>query len=500
MAWRLSIVLAAACAVAGGPSWAGAAGSPPPAPASPATVASLAAPGLNPADAAILEAMLAQAPSQGFDAGAFDAGAATAQRQSPDPAVRGRGEARLVGLALAYARAQHGGRMEGGFPANWAIRPAAYDARADLAAALAAHGLADWVRSLPPADGRYAALVRAYARYGRIAAAGGWTALTAKPVLKPGATGPRVEALRQRLAIEDAAVPPAAFVATAPVTLPVKPPAKAAPPVPLYDAPLAEAVSRAQARHGLTPDGTAGAATIAALNVPVERRLDQIRANLERWRWVPRGLPAYRVELNIAEAGLTLIDADRPVMTMRAIVGRAAKPTPMFTDRIQAVVFNPPWNVPPDIAASEIWPKIRKDPGYMAREGYVVRPGGGLQQLPGPKCALGAIKFDLSNAFGVYLHDTPSRGLFARDSRALSHGCMRLEKPNLLAGRLLQDDPAWTQTRIDIALLSGKTVRAPLSRPVPLYVFYWSVFEDDQGQTAFRPDVYRWDVKLLGRL
>jgi murein L,D-transpeptidase YcbB/YkuD len=130
----------------------------------------------------------------------------------------------------------------------------------------------------------------------------------------------------------------------------------------------------------------------------------------------------------------------------------------------------------------------------------VIRPSGGLQQRPGPKCALGAIKFELSNPFGVYLHDTPSHSLFARDSRTLSHGCMRLERPNDLAKRLLRNDPAWPATRIDMVIASGKTTRVPLIRPVPVYVVYWTAFVDDQGQVDFRPDVYRWDEKLLDML
>jgi murein L,D-transpeptidase YcbB/YkuD len=433
-------------------------------------------------DAAILVRALADAPSQGFGVDEFDPDAAEVQLKSPDPAVRRQGQARLESVVTAYARAQRGGRIKDRFPDNWAIRPAPYDARADFDAALAQHKLVDWIATLPPSDVRYGRLVQAYARYQRIAARGGWAALAANPVLKLGATGDRVEALRRRLAVEDSMVP-----ADAPTPA-------------VYDAVLAAAVSRAQARYGLNPDGVAGAKTVAALNAPVEGRLGQIRANLERWRWSPRVLPAFRAELNIADASLALYDGGKPALTMRAIVGRAAKPTPMFQDHIQAVVFNPPWNVPADIAAKEIWPKIRRDRGYMAREGFVVRPGGGLEQLPGPKCALGTIKFDLSNRFGVYLHDTPARSLFALDSRTLSHGCMRLENPNALARRLLEGDPAWSETKIDIALLSGKTVRAPLPQPVPVYVFYWTAFVDDQGQVAFRTDVYRWDERLLGLL
>jgi murein L,D-transpeptidase YcbB/YkuD len=423
-----------------------------------APAAAAPAPAAN--DAGLILETLRHAEDQGFRAGEFgqDAGAA----------------------AIAYARAQHGGRLSAGaFPEEWAIRPAPYDAQADFAAALAQHGLAGWLTGLPPPDVRYARLVEAYGRYRRIAAQGGWPALGAGPALKLGATGERVEALRRRLAVEDPAVAPAAAG---------------------YDAALAEAVSRAQARYGLSPDGVAGAATVQALDVPVEQRLRQIQANLERWRWMPRAGPSLRVELNIAAATLELYDVDKPALAMRAIVGQPSKRTPMFTDSIRAIVLNPPWNVPPSIAAKEIWPKIRRDPGYMAREGFVVTPGGGLQQRPGPRCALGTIKFDLSNSFGVYLHDTPSHSLFARDARALSHGCMRLEQPGALAKRLLRGDPDWPEDKVDIAILAGATRRIALARPVPVVVAYWTAFVDDQGRLNLRSDVYGWDQQLLAML
>jgi murein L,D-transpeptidase YcbB/YkuD len=509
---RLStwLTIAALAASGGPPSAAETAGPTPP----PAVAA--VGPTLDAEDAAVLVGALSEAAAQDLASPTLKPADAAAMLNAPDPAIRQAARERLTAAVIAYAAAQHGGRIAGRFHADWAIRPASYDAKADFAAALAAHELSAWVRSLPPPDPRYARLVQAYARYQEIAAAGGWPVLAPKPSLKLGDTGERVEALRRRLAVEDPATPAvAAMTAPAPASPPASaakappPPAPTpaptaapaiappAPPVPLYDAALAAAVSRAQARYGLTPDGVAGASTVAALNVPVTRRLDQIRANLERWRWAPRTLPAYRVELNIADPSLVLFDPAAPTLSMRAIVGKADKRTPTFQDHIDAVVLNPPWNVPPDIAAKEVWPKIRRDPGYMAREGFVVRPGGGLQQRPGPKCALGTIKFDLSNPFGVYLHDTPSRSLFARDSRDLSHGCMRLEKPNALAKRLLRDEAAWPEDRIDMVLASGVTVRAPLQRPVPVFVFYWSAFVDDQGQVEFRSDVYHWDEDLL---
>jgi murein L,D-transpeptidase YcbB/YkuD len=452
--------------------------------------ATRAAPALDARQAGVLIQTLKAARNHGFAPDAFAVDEAARLIQSPDPSARARGEARLEAAAIAYAQAQHGGRLPANrFPSNWAIRPAAYDARADFAAALAGQRLAGWLADLPPSDKRYARLLTVYARYQDIAGRGGWPVLHAKPALKPGSMGEGVEALRRRLTVEDPSAAPGRV-----------PAGQAAPAQPVYDAALAAAVARAQTRYGLTPDGVAGAATIAALNVPVDQRLAQIRANLERWRWMPRSLPAYRLELNIADASLSLFDGGQPALVMRAIVGQPSKQTPMFEDRVQAVVLNPPWNVPPEIAAKEIWPKIRRNPGYMAREQFVVRSGGGLQQLPGPKCALGTIKFDLSNPFGVYLHDTPARSLFARDDRALSHGCMRLEKPNALAERLLAGDPAWPATRVDMALLSGKTIRVPLQRQAPVYVLYWSVFVDDQGQVQFRRDLYRWDEKLAAML
>ena len=387
----------------------------------------------------------------------------------------------LAGAAVAYARAQHGARLpRAAFPKDWAIRPAPYDAQGEFARASADGRLAAWIAGQPPADERYVRLLGVYARYQALAARGGWAALPRVKRLGPGDTGAAVQALRERLAAEDPLLAASA-----------KGPGPA-----IYDADLAAAVRRAQARYGVEADGKAGPATLAALNIPVAGRLGQIRANLERWRWVSRALPARRVELNTADATLELHDPAGQGMSMRAIVGRAAKPTPMFADNIRAVVFNPPWNVPEDIAEKEIWPKIRRDRGYMAREGFVVRAGGGLQQLPGPKCALGVVKFDLSNSFGVYLHDTPAHSLFALDRRALSHGCMRLENPLDLAKRLLAGDPAWPETTINLVLLGGKTTRAPLPASVPVFVFYWTAFVDDAGQAQFRPDVYGWDGKL----
>lgn len=429
-------------------------------------------------EAAQIASVLHSAPDQGFEPGAFGEDKGLALLASPDARLKDQGRERLAEAVVAYAAAQHGQRLAPAvFPEEWAIRPAPYDARAEFEQALAENRLAAWIAALPPADPDYQRLLTAYRRYRDLAAADSdWPRVPGKA--KPGDSGPTVAALRGRLAMED----PDAGVG------------------PDYDDGLKAAVARAQTRLGLDPDGIAGPATVAALNVGAETRAQQIAANLERRRWMPRALPPTRAEVNIADASLVFFESGQPPLAMRTVVGRPKKQTPMFIDHIKAVVLNPPWNVPKDIARSEILPKMRKDPGYAAREGFVIKANGELQQLPGPKCALGAIKFDLDNPFGVYLHDTPAKSLFSQAKRDLSHGCMRVELPNLLAKRLLLGDPQWTPDDIDAALLAGKTVRIPVKDPPTLYVVYWTALPAADGSVTFRTDAYGWDRKLVEML
>ena len=442
---------------------------PPPAGAQP-----IAAP--TPSDRSLLLETLTSAADQGLPADQAQLKVIERNLSASDPALRTQGETQLRAASVAYARAQRGGRVPATrFLNNWAIRPAAYDADGEFAKALATSDVRRWLASLPPPEPRYARLVEGFARYRAISAGGGWPTLAADATLKPGGAGPAVGALRRRLAIEDS---------------------YAAGDGDRYDASLAAAVSRAQGRYGLNVDGIVGPGTLAALNVPVQSRLAQIRANLERWRWAPRTLPADRVELNIAGAWFDDYEGGARMLSMRAVVGRPQDQTPSFTDHIHAVLFYPPWNVPARIAQNELWPKERRQPGYLARAGFRVLPGGRLQQAPGPKNSLGLMKFELDDPYAVYFHDTPARALFAREYRFLSHGCMRLERPYDLAKRLLRNDPGWTEAEIDAALKAGVTQRVPMKR-VMAYVFYWTAFVDDQGQMQFRPDVYGWDAKLL---
>lgn len=213
---------------------------------------------------------------------------------------------------------------------------------------------------------------------------------------------------------------------------------------------------------------------------------------------MPPAPPSDRIEVDTGAQEATLYRAGAPVLTMRAIVGSPKHPTPMFASKVDAVVLNPPWNVPASIAANELLPAEARRPGLLASMN-IRWVDGHLQQRPGPKNSLGQIKFDVRSPFGVYLHDTPGKGLFAQPVRAFSHGCMRLEQPRALALALL--GPQGTSpTDIDGAIAAGATRRLNLQRGVALYVVHWTVRAEPDGQLSFRPDIYGWDRKLWAAL
>ncbi len=436
--------------------------------APPVVMPTMPLPQLSDAQASQLAALLAR--------DTLAQGLAVAAPQPMDAAARDR----LVRDALDHARAVHAGRLaEADFQRDWGLRPPVFDPLPGFADAVKRDRIAAWFAALPPPYSGYDGLKAGLERYRSIAAAGGWSTLAAGPDLAMGATGARVLALRQRLAVEDA------DVATSGSS---------------FDAALVEGVRRAQRRYGLNPTGTVAGQTLAALNVPAAARVRQIMANMERWRWLPQQLPRDRIQVNIAAAVLTVFDGDAPVMSMRAVTGRPGDETPMLSSTIHSVVINPPWNVPTSIATKELWPKEKASPGYFKRNGFRVIDGTRLQQRAGDQSALGRYKFDFDNAFSVYLHDTPSRAKFASFSRLASHGCVRLEKPADLAELLLKGDPAWTPEAIAAAVDKGDTVRARLTKPVSVYLLYWTAFASGNGQMNFRADPYGWDSTLASKI
>lgn len=411
-----------------------------------------------------------------------DPGGVVAALSSADPAARQAADQALSAFAIGLAGAQHGMRTDPQrFDHNLALRQA-YDASKDFAAARQAGRVAAWAQTLAPTDPAYANLVAARVRYAAIIAAGGWPSVPSGRALKPTATDPRTPILRQRLNTEGYAVGP-----------PPAPAPAGKRPAP-YDVSLAAALKAFQAAHGLKADGVLAAQTTAALNVAPQARLAAIDANLERERWLPHALPADRIEVDIGEPRATLFRAGEPVLTMRAIVGQPGKRTPTFASAVSAVEFNPPWIVPAGIAARELYPKERRSPGYFARNDFYVA-GGQLIQRAGPKSSLGYVKFVVSSPFGVYLHDTPARSLFAKDKRWLSHGCMRLENPRDLAAALLAPQ-GWTRETVDAAIAASATRTVRLANPMPVFVVYRTVIADAAGHASFRADTYGWDAKL----
>ena len=345
--------------------------------------------------------------------------------------------------------------------------------------------------------------------------AGGWSALVAGPVLRPGDSDPRVPALRQHLAVTgdlESAGGPGAASSEAPL-----PPYDTT-----YDAELEAAVRRFQDRHGITADGIIGAGTLAALNVPISARIDQIRVNMERARWVMHELKGDFVLVDVAGFDVSWFHDDEPVWASKIIVGRPYRETPIFKSMITYVVFNPTWTIPPGILVKDKLPILKKDPGYLKRNnirvidsrGSAVDPdsvnwkayGPGrlppyqLRQDPGDENALGLVKIMFPNRYSVYLHDTPTKSLFDKDERTFSSGCIRVQKAFELAELVLGDPVRWNAAAIAAVVAAKATKTVTLTTPVPVLILYWTAQPTTDGRVIFRNDVYGRDPPTLAAL
>jgi murein L,D-transpeptidase YcbB/YkuD len=380
---------------------------------------------------------------------------------------------------LDYARVEAGQRVRPSrIDSDWALAPPVRDLAAELAVARATGRLDAWLAALAPPAPAYRALVAARGRYAMTVGVGGWPSVPGGPTLRLGDRDGGVTALRARLAAEGFGAGTGDLA--------------------LFDTELEAALRAFQDLHGLEVDGVLGPATRAALNVTAAERLAQIDANLERWRWMPHAPPGDRLEVDTGAQEAVLYSGGAAVQRMRVIVGSPKHPTPMFSAQIEAVILNPPWNVPTSIARNELLPTEARRPGYLASMG-IRWVDGRLQQRPGPRNSLGVIKFDVPNRFGVYLHDTPAKGLFAQPVRAFSHGCMRLQEPRALALNLLAPT-GMSPEALDAGIAAGVTRRIGLAHRLPLYVVHWTVRVEPDGRLGFRPDIYGWDRKLAAAL
>jgi murein L,D-transpeptidase YcbB/YkuD len=386
---------------------------------------------------------------------------------------------------------------------NFARSLGAIDPVRAVDAAIASDDLRAAVETYAPQLEIYARLRDALARYRAIAAAGGWPMVPAGPALGPGLRDARVVALRARLAASGDAT------------------AERPPDPDLFDEALEAAVRRFQARHGLASDGVAGRRTLGELNVDVGRRIDQIRVNLERLRWVAQDLAGDYLLVDIAGFSARLHLGGRLAWSSRIVVGRPYRETPAFRATMRAVVFNPTWTVPPTILKEDLLPKLVDDPGYLERNrmGVVDRSGQPVDaarldwrqyqsrpfpyrivQAPGGDNPLGGIEFVLPNPHAVYLHDTPARGLFEKPERAFSSGCIRMERALELAVLLLDDPERWSAEAIGAAIAAGERRTVPVKRRVPVMLLYFSAAAEEDGPVHFRPDLYDRDPRVLAAL
>ncbi len=347
--------------------------------------------------------------------------------------------------------------------------------------ALKHHNVPEMLAALPPQEPDYQGLVKALDRYRAVVAAGGWPTVKAKDA----------ESLSRRLALED----------TAFATI-MEP----------SDADVAAALTRFQERNGLPADGQLGPATLKALNVPASARVKAILASMERWRWMPHILEARYIRVNVPDQSADYIDNGKIVLHSKVIIGKATTPTPILRTEVRAVVANPAWDIPGDIAARQVLPKVRRDKNYLAERGFVLVSSPGvdwrklpasqvaLQQPPGPDNVLGQIMLDMPNDFDVYLHDTPNKKLFTQADREASNGCVRVEQIAALASLALTNDPQDGADRINDAIATGETTNIKLAHPLPVYVAYSTAVADADGNTGFRPDRYKRDDVLVAAL
>jgi len=464
--------------------------------------------------------LLAAAASHGLEPQDYDAAAlrqalTRAALEAPDRAAIERLEQALTDAMQRYLTDLHQGRIDPRRIHHNFTPPRRddFDAAATLRDALAAQRLPEAARAAAPRLPLYESLREALARYRAMADHPAWQqplpalavgSRSAGSKVEPGQVYAGLALLAQRL------------VALGDLAADTPQPTDA----PRYEGAFVAAVAAFQQRHGLAADGVIGKSTLAQLQVSPTARARQIELMLERLRWTPLMRGPRMVVINIPEFALRAYEVvDGRIVVreqMKVIVGKAMDTrTPLFDEDMRFIEFSPYWNVPPSIARSELVPRLRRDPGYFAREGFeFVAAGGGadatlsagkldavlagqlrIRQRPGPKNALGDIKFVFPNRDNIYLHHTPSVRLFERERRDFSHGCIRVEQPMALAKFVLQGMPEWPEARIRQAMDQGSSATLRLAEPVPVLIAYGTTLVTD-GRIRFFQDIYGLDRLL----
>jgi L,D-transpeptidase YcbB len=360
--------------------------------------------------------------------------------------------------------------------------------------------IAQYVQTLQPGSDRYQRMRSKLAELRKIEANGGWPMIPQGSAVKRGASDGRLPVIRDYL------------VMTGDLSAADRGAGDR------YDDKTVEAVKRFQERHGLTQDGVIGGTTLTEMQVSVDRRVRQMEVNMERRRWMNRDLGDLHIFVNLADQYLKVVKDEKTIHTALLVVGKPFTRTPIFSEKMTYVVFNPYWSVPPSIANKEYLVKLRQDPGLLNRQRIRVLAGSGdnareidpysvnwsgmsripyaLRQDPGKGNSLGRLKFMFPNKYNVYIHDTPAKALFSKDLRVYSHGCMRVQHPEALAEVLLKAQ-GWTKEKIDAQLATGAQKIVNLKTSIPVHVTYLTAWVNKDGTVNFRRDVYKRDQRLM---
>ena len=388
-------------------------------------------------------------------------------------------ELQLTQHFFKYAQHAYAGKLNPEL-IEWHIPRKKIDAMALLDSLLANKGAAG--NNWEPVNAQYKSMNLALKQYAGIKKAGGWKAIinVIKKTYRTGDTSTVISKIKQRLMMDSTY--------------------KQTDTTASFTADFLATIKRAQKQFGLKEDGIINASLVKALNIPVEARIEQLLINMERMRWMPKPAVGNRIIANIPDYKLFVFDSSKMVFEMKIVAGTAAHKTVVFSDMLKYVVFSPYWNVPRSIVRKEILPAIRKNKNYLVRQnmeqtGYenglpVIR------QRPGGANALGKVKFIFPNSYNIYFHDTPSKSLFENETRAFSHGCIRISNPTKMAEYLLRNQPEWTPQKIQNAMNASKEVWVPIKGQVPVLITYFTAWVDSKGKVNFRNDVYGHDAKM----
>jgi len=411
----------------------------------------------------------------------------------------------LTDAAIMYATHLMIGKVDQSkIRAGWDIpkKETPVESKRLLERALNEKNLSSIFNQIVPDHFMYVHLRNGLAMYREIADSGGWPSIPEGQVIKSGVSDDRMALIRKYLTI------------TGDLTV-----ADNGEDINIFDENMEAAVKKFQFRHNLNQDGVIGKGTLGLMNVSVETRIDEIRINLERARWIIHHLPEDFLVVNIAGYNIRRIKNDSTIFYSRVIVGKHYHESPIFDGKMTYIEINPTWTLPYSIATKETLPKLKKNPNYLAEKNMIVMDRNGkeldpatidfnslsrkhfpytFRQKAGPHNALGEVKFMFPNSYAVYLHDTPARSLFSREKRAFSHGCIRLDDKWGLFLSLMGND--WNMERINEILKSEKTTAVKLNKPIEIMLLYWTAGADKQDELFFNKDVYNRDPEVLEQL